>query len=561
MDTVKNIEQLKQQIETNNKEEEQRIAQIHEKEEQHNLLLKELKNVANDLLVELEQKKKDLQDSEGLRSELKTTIQMKITAIHETLEQAISFIKEMKDKQAIKQLQALNAIELLKKFKHYDSIEKEFRSLLFDPSGFLAHKEALDNEMLTLAKSKETIKKEIHALQMQRKKLEISVEENNHNKQQIELKIRDYEVRKESHKENRESISALLQEVKERLDYFQREKKSQQKDLQDLQKEQQSDKQELSKIQENAQKQAMRLRQLRPLLERDSKKIEKLNLQIRKSRESLEAILPQISNQERATEQVRMQLEQMKQDLYNDFQLKFEQLKKQCNPLVASSKLDYNKEMAQFQHYQKQLQALGAFNPLSIAELKKSQEALTLLEEQRNDVEEAKKNIANALQEIDQKSHKIFQQAFFDINQKFGQVFRTLFNGGHAQLKLIQPEDILNSGISIMVHPPGKKNTTIELLSGGEQSMTTIALIFAIYLVRPSPFCFLDEVDAPLDDANVKRFLAMLAEYTPNTQFLVITHNKLTMSRAEAIFGVTQEEPGVSRLVSVKLVKEQQSIA
>lgn len=183
------------------------------------------------------------------------------------------------------------------------------------------------------------------------------------------------------------------------------------------------------------------------------------------------------------------------------------------------------------------------------------------IEKQKSDVEEARENILQLLRDIDVKSARIFSDTFTQIQENFSSVFQTLFGGGTASLSLTEPENLLSSGVEIMAQPPGKKNASISLLSGGEQNMTAIALMFAIYLVRPSPFCFLDEIDAPLDDQNVVRFLRMLQGFLDRSQFMVITHNKLTMSHADCIYGVTQEEAGVSKLVSVRMKEERPAMA
>jgi chromosome segregation protein len=154
---------------------------------------------------------------------------------------------------------------------------------------------------------------------------------------------------------------------------------------------------------------------------------------------------------------------------------------------------------------------------------------------------------------INKTSRQRFQQVFELVNGKFQELFPRCFVGGNAHLKLVGSEDILEAGIEIFAQPPGKKNQTVELLSGGEKAMTAVALIFAIFLIKPSPFCLLDEVDAPLDEANVGRFNELVRSMTDRSQFILITHNKRTMQIADVLYGVTMDEPGVSRVVSVNL--------
>jgi chromosome segregation protein len=162
-----------------------------------------------------------------------------------------------------------------------------------------------------------------------------------------------------------------------------------------------------------------------------------------------------------------------------------------------------------------------------------------------------------AIRRIDTTSRRRFQEAFTEINKHFDTTFRQLFGGGRAGLSLIDEDDILESGLDINAQPPGKRLQNVLLLSGGEKALTAIALMFAVFRYKPSPFCLLDEVDAPLDDANVGRFLAMLGGLRDTTQFIIITHNRKTMEIADQMYGVTMEEPGISKLVSVRLVDEE----
>ena len=171
---------------------------------------------------------------------------------------------------------------------------------------------------------------------------------------------------------------------------------------------------------------------------------------------------------------------------------------------------------------------------------------------QEEDLRRAREALLGVVERIDETIRKLFMETFNQVAECFKNYFRRLFNGGQARVYLLNEDDPLESGIEIEARPPGKKPQTISLLSGGEQAMTAIALLFSIFTAKPSPFCVLDEVDAPLDDANVGRFLELVDQFTDNSQFIIITHNKQTMAKSEAIFGVTQQERGVSQLVSVK---------
>ena len=162
-------------------------------------------------------------------------------------------------------------------------------------------------------------------------------------------------------------------------------------------------------------------------------------------------------------------------------------------------------------------------------------------------------SLKKTIREIDQTSSERFVATFAEVNRNFGKVFTQLFRSGEAEMQLLNDEDLLESGIEIVARPPGKRLQNIMLMSGGEKALTAIALLFALFQAKPSPFCILYEVDAPLDDVNTVRFVDLLREMSGGTQFIVITHNKLTMEAASTLYGVTMEEKGVSKLVLVEL--------
>ncbi|AGX03824.1 MULTISPECIES: chromosome segregation protein SMC [Bacillus] len=199
------------------------------------------------------------------------------------------------------------------------------------------------------------------------------------------------------------------------------------------------------------------------------------------------------------------------------------------------------------------IEELGTVNLGSIEEYERVSERYEFLLAQKNDLQEAKDTLFQVIDEMDEEMKKRFRQTFEGIRFHFESVFQALFGGGRADLKLTQPDDLLNTGVDIVAQPPGKKLQNLGLLSGGERALTAIALLFSILKVRPVPFCILDEVEAALDEANVQRFSQYLKRYSEETQFIVITHRKGTMEEADVLYGVTMQESGVSKLVSVRL--------
>jgi len=203
---------------------------------------------------------------------------------------------------------------------------------------------------------------------------------------------------------------------------------------------------------------------------------------------------------------------------------------------------------------------LGAINLAAIDEYDSQSERKIYLDDQNEDLERALKTLQNAIRKIDKETRNRFKETFDKINNGLQELFPKVFGGGHAYLNMVG-EDLLDTGVEIMARPPGKKNSTINLLSGGEKAMTAIALVFSIFRLNPSPFCMLDEVDAPLDDANVGRYADMVKEMSSMVQFIFITHNRITMEYAHQLLGVTMHEPGVSRLVAVDIDEAAEMVA
>lgn len=199
-----------------------------------------------------------------------------------------------------------------------------------------------------------------------------------------------------------------------------------------------------------------------------------------------------------------------------------------------------------------QVERLGAVNLAAIKELESEAQRKTYLDSQMQDLIEASETLESAINKIDKETREKLMETFNHANQHFGELFSTLFGGGQARLELLG-EEILDTGLQVFAQPPGKKNTTIQLLSGGEKALTALALVFALFKLNPAPFCLMDEVDAPLDDSNTERFCAMVKKMSENTQFLFVSHNKITMEIAQQLIGVTMQESGVSRIVDVDI--------
>ena len=200
---------------------------------------------------------------------------------------------------------------------------------------------------------------------------------------------------------------------------------------------------------------------------------------------------------------------------------------------------------------QRSLENIGPVNMAVQDEYNEDTERLEHLRKQRDDLIDSEENLRETIQKIDRIARKKFQETFKHISQNYEKLFNLFFDGGYGHLRLVGDPDPLEADIVIEAQPPGKRNISLRLLSSGEKALTAISLLFAIYQVKPSPYCILDEVDAPLDDVNIHKFTKVLKQFSDETQFIIVTHNKLTMEIANHMYGVTQEKKGVSKLVSV----------
>ena len=233
------------------------------------------------------------------------------------------------------------------------------------------------------------------------------------------------------------------------------------------------------------------------------------------------------------------------------------------NNLEVNNFPTIEEQTSKIEKTKKQRESLGSVNLRADEETKKYENEIQKMEDDRADLYSAIVKLKTSIDELNQKGRERLLEAFTKVNRKFNEVYTKLFNGGTAKIELVDSDDPLEAGLEMFVSPPGKRLQSITLLSGGEQALTALSLIFAVFLVNPSPICVLDEVDAPLDDANVTRFCSLLDELTKitNTKFIIITHHALTMSRMDRLYGVTMAEQGVSQLVSVDLQRAEELVA
>ncbi|RMD48881.1 MAG: chromosome segregation protein SMC, partial [Ignavibacteria bacterium] len=285
-------------------------------------------------------------------------------------------------------------------------------------------------------------------------------------------------------------------------------------------------------------------------------KASELESEVRTIRSEREKISDEVHSIDIENNKLSMKLDSLVEHIKEEYNV--ELVEKEFEDLET---YDYNLISDEVHTLKIKLKNLGPINLLAYSEYEEEKERLDFLLQQRNDLIESGRDLVNTIKEINETAENVFLETFNQIRENFIKIFQTLFNEeDEANLILEEGVDPLEAKIEISAKPKGKRPTSIELLSGGEKTLTATALLFAIYLVKPSPFCILDEVDAPLDDANVDRFTNLLREFSTNTQFIIVTHNKRTMEAAENMYGVTIQEEGVSKLVGVQFNEQLNNI-
>ncbi|MFJ7365438.1 chromosome segregation protein SMC [Peribacillus frigoritolerans] len=276
--------------------------------------------------------------------------------------------------------------------------------------------------------------------------------------------------------------------------------------------------------------------------------VETLELSLKEENRLYRGIVEVIKDEEVKLTRLDVELENRLDHLREEYTLSFEGAKEQYPLMMPADEAQKRVKLIKLA-----IEELGTVNLGAIDEYARVAERFEFLLSQKEDLQQAKDTLFQVIDEMDDEMKRRFADTFYSIRKEFEQVFKALFGGGRAELKLTNPDDLLNTGVDIIAQPPGKKLQNLSLLSGGERALTAIALLFSILKVRPVPFCILDEVEAALDEANVVRFSQFLRKFSRETQFIVITHRKGTMEEADVLYGITMQESGVSKLVSVRM--------
>lgn len=489
-----NLEAIEKNQETNSNE-------INKNRNSQNIILKDIQSITVNLQTE-QNRIIVLKDQLNSYKEEMEDISIEALHIENQLKDNAEFLQNN-----IAELEKLNSI--------HEAAEREIEVLQTEQRGYQSQKESIWEEITKERILAAEINKSIEALE--NKILELQSERNNYN-----TKISNYKRNlQENQLKTQETINAISINSKEI---------NQIKDNIEIIKNRASEIEEKIKVQLN---------------EIDYKEKNLKNME-----DGINSIILSIHKLEMSTSKLEAETDMYINKLWDEYELSIPQAVKYRKPL--SNMTEANKRLNVLKT---SIKELGDVNVNSIEEYKRVTERYEFLTTQRDDLCSAEESLLRMINEITKKMEMQFIEGFRTIREYFGITFKELFGGGYADLRL-EGDDVLNTGIEIIVQPPGKKLQNLSLLSGGERGLAAIALVFAILKMKPTPFCVLDEIEAALDDANVNRFAKFLKEYSKNTQFIMITHRKGSMAVADALYGVTMEEKGVSKMISLKLKEE-----
>jgi chromosome segregation protein len=412
------------------------------------------------------------------------------------------------------------------------SAEEQLRASRATQNGATETLERLESERADLEKQRDELRTELQRVRSQ-------AEEDRRAVQEIAIQFESRRTSKESAAQNLERMQRQLRQFQTRETEIREQLENSQMPLADNKVALEAHLQTRIKVEEE-------LAGARQKVERVEAELRDLDQTRMEIDQSVDEARQKVSEAEMAAQELRVRREGIAEQLaQTNFELEtlLEQLDESADIELWEEKLE---------KVRRRIERLGPINLAAIDEFKEQSERKEYLDSQLADLNEALATLEGAIRKIDRETRTRFRETYDEVNEGFQRLFPKLFGGGHAYLELTG-DDLLSTGVTVMARPPGKRNSTIHLLSGGEKALTAVALVFAIFELNPAPFCMLDEVDAPLDDANVGRFCDIVREMSDMVQFVFITHNKVTMELARQLSGVTMQEPGVSRLVSVDL--------
>lgn len=506
------------------------------------------------------EKKQEIQELQGEVSLLESQVRKKIDEVEECRSRISHLEKSL---EVLRKDSHGEELKLVHQEQDVHHIQNEIRRLTERRDKLSLEISNSNEEELDLVQEIKDLESEVHNLED--KKLAEQTGQEQTKSSLSNLKVKLEEIRKEL-MEAKSSL-ALVEEKKSTLDQdldrFVEDRNEAQNNLESkrrsitnanakiitLKNEIEESRETVTRLVQEIQEQEQRCETFKAEVGRLQNGVQEDDAKIRQDRKDLEEIRQGLNQKILNLSEGRTKVQVLREQILERYHLDLSEIA----PQYQDKEIDRVTQGPRAIELRQKLEKIGSVNLGAIEEYEELQERYEFLNGQYQDLESSLDGLVRAIQKVNRTTKKRLQEAFTRVNELFQEVFPKLFKGGHAELRLTDPENILESGVDIVAQPPGKKLQNVTLLSGGEKALTAISLVFSIFLLKPSPFCLLDEVDAPLDDVNIERFNEMVRSMVDHSQFIIITHNKRTMEMANVLYGITMEQAGVSKMVSVKL--------
>lgn len=554
----KSLESARSLIAKQTKEIDELEKKISQGEEIYNSLSLELNEITDAIVVQLDSKLKDSGYNSSARKDIRGKIDDKLNYIITSLENQNKFINQLntldseslikkikKDKQTnISNLESLKAL-----LNQYDLAIPTFIDDFINEDGIVSKKHKLDKKILSNRENINIYRTQISYLRNDNEKLSNQCSDYKDSISDLKIMLEQINGSIGEHKVAIDTIKRSNDELK--LEYNDRliEAKGAAQKASSHQETIRVTEKEMNDIAQRGISLSEQLEELIEVIEQKSNEISMKQNQKNSAFETINKLRREKDQSELQIQSIGEMIEQIYNNFFETYSRNLAEFEDKMKEELDNPKILRNR----LEDVKKEISRLGYINQMAGDEFEEAKQQYEFLSSQIADLMKAKADLENVVTRITNESEERFLTTYKQISENFQLMFRRLFGGGRAELKLSDPENILESGIEILAQPPGKKLTNLSLLSGGERSMTAVGLLFATYQVKPSPFCILDEIDAALDDRNIGFFLSVLEEFSRDSQFIIITHNKHTVTGSRTLLGVTQIEPGVSTTVSYKI--------
>ncbi|MGI6432813.1 MAG: hypothetical protein ACOXZ4_02980 [Sphaerochaetaceae bacterium] len=444
--------------------------------------------------------------------------------------------------------------ELKGAFGEYGKTLPSFIDELLAPEGIMSRKHALDQQLSDSHATVAANRQSIEILRAESNELQNLLDQYKEHVVQLRILASEYTAKRDSATQLMHSISKQMTELEYQRQDAAKETQFATERVEEATTQLAEAKEQQSQLENEKQELAQQLSAIIELIENE-------NRRLNNQRDELNTLYEQQSERRNAVDKLTFHLESLDTQVQQVYTTYYQTYGKSLHE--HQDRLDQEIEEIEMlcdkrDTIKKQIQGMGYINHMAEEEFAEIKERHDFLHQQLSDLYKAKDDLQTVIEEIRLRSEKLFIESYEAIRQNFQQMFHRMFGGGRAELRLLDPENALESGIDILAQPPGKKLDRLAPLSGGEKSLTAVALLFATYKVKPSPFCILDEIDAALDDRNIGNFLTVLEEFAQTSQFIIITHNKHTVLGSKTLLGVTMEEKGISKAISYRMGWEAQ---